>query len=59
MWKERAIARVCRGGKRAVGGRPKKLHVVDAGVADHSGDSDIIATVLSLRGRGRRHTKQL
>ena len=48
------IARVCMGGKRAVGGRPKKLHVIDAGVADHSGDSDIIATVDSLRGRGSK-----
>ena len=32
------ISRVCTGGKRAVGGRPKKLHVVDAGVAVHSGE---------------------
>ena len=45
------IARVCRGGKKAVCERPKKLHVIDAGVTDHSDDSDSIATVHSLKGR--------
>ena len=45
------IARVCRGGKKAIGERPKKLHVIDTGVTDHSDDSDSIATVRSLKSR--------
>ena len=37
------IARFCRGGKKAVCERPKKLHVIDAGVTDHIDDSTVTA----------------